>query len=112
MSLLHDETAGVDISEYVTMERSPKQTQIKATSLDGSVYIQNIGEPEIDFVGDIYVDRNGKDAIEAAYTDGDLVRAELKHGTHYGRIVDLKMGNRLPHDWFKATVTLAEEAAP
>lgn len=109
MSLLYDETVGGTISTYVTMERVPKQIQVKTTSLDGSVYIQNIGEPEIDFTGDVYVDRNGKDAIEAAYTGGNLVRADLKHGTHYGRIVDMKMGNRMAHDWFKCTVTIAEE---
>ena len=113
MSLLYDETAGVTISEYVTMEQTPDQTQVISTSLDGSVYIQNIGEPQLYLSGDVYVDRPGKANIETAWTSGNLLRAELKHGTYYGRIAKKpNIGNRLPHDMFKATVTLAEEAAP
>lgn len=112
MSLLHDETAGVDISEYVTMEQAPDQTQVISTSLDGSVYIQNIGEPQLYLSGAVYVDRAGKADIETAWDEGNLIRADLKHGTYYGRITKLSMGNRLPHDMFKATVTLAREAAP
>ena len=109
MSLLYDATIGYAISRYVTMERVPKQIQVKTTSLDGTVYVQNIGEPEYDLSGDVYVDRDGKTALETAYTDGNLVRAELKHGTYYGRIIDIKMGNRLPGDMFRAAVTMAEE---
>lgn len=112
MSLLHDETAGVDISEYVTMEQAPDQTQVISTSLDGSVYIQNIGEPQLYLSGAVYVDRAGKANIETAWNEGNLLRADLKHGTYYGRITKLSIGNRLAHDMFKATVTLAEEAAP
>jgi fermentation-respiration switch protein FrsA (DUF1100 family) len=111
MSFLYDETAGVTISEYVTMEQTPDQVQVISTSLDGSVYIQNIGEPQLYLSGDVYVDRAGKANIETAWEEGNLLRADLKHGTYYGRITKLSIGNRLPHDMFKATVTLAEEAA-
>ena len=110
MSLLYNETAGVTISEYVTMEPDTDQTQVANSSLDGSFYIQNIGEPRPYLSGDVYVDRAGKTLLLTAWASGNLLRAELKHGTYYGRIsTKPKLGNRLPHDWFKATVTIAEE---
>ena len=109
MSLLYDVTTSEVISRLAQMEETVKVTQIKTASLDGTIYIQNIGTPETDLTGDIYVDRDGKAALQSAYSNGDTMRVTLKHGTYYGRIIDIKMSNRLPGDMFRAAVTIAEE---
>jgi hypothetical protein len=112
MSELYDVTTSEVISRLAQMEETVKVTQIKTAALDGTIYIQNIGTPETDLTGDIYVDRDGKAALQSAYSDGDTMRVTLKHGTYYGRIIGCTFGARMAGDYFKATLTLTKEAAP
>ena len=109
MSLLFDETTGTNISKFIQLEVDIGVTQIISKSLDGTTYIQNIGRPDTAYNGTVYVDRLGKSLLEAAQTGCNLLRAEVKHGTYYGRITDLKFSKRMAGDYFQASFTLAKE---
>ena len=109
MSLLYDETTSTIISCHVSGEVSQDVTQIKSQSLDGTVYLQTLGDPETDIIGSAYVNRTGKAALEAARAGCDLLRVELKHGTYRGRLTDLKFSDRMAGDRFTADFTLAKE---
>ncbi|MEG0778416.1 MAG: hypothetical protein RSE64_08755 [Oscillospiraceae bacterium] len=109
MSLLFDVTASLPITKFVQFERKEEPTQIITKSLDGTVYIQSIGEPERSLVGTAYVTRAGRDALYAAQATGNLISVSVCHGTYTGRITALKIGNRMAGDYFEADVTLALE---
>lgn len=111
MSLLYDETTSAAISYHLSLESSSNITQIKTVSLDGTVYLQTIGSPQTDYTGKVYVDRTGKALLEAAYANGDFLRAEVKHGTYRGRLTDLKFSDRMAGDRFTADFTLAKEVS-
>lgn len=111
MALLYDETAGVSISEYVQFEIDEGVNEIVSEALDGTRYIQIVGDAITDYDGTVYVDRSGKQLLEAAYAAGNLLRAEVKHGTYHGRIIGLKFSDRQASDTFKASVTLAKEVS-
>ena len=112
MSMLYDVTTGTCVSRYVRFETQQEVSQIINHSLDGTVYIQNIGKPLKNHTGSVFVNRRGKAALMAAHADGDLMRIEVKHGEYYGRITALKFSERLPCDYFEASITLADEVIP
>ena len=111
MSLLYDETTATVISYHVSGEISQSVTQIKSKSLDGTVYLQTLGDPETDISGTAYVNRAGKASLEAARAGCNLLRAELKHGTYRGRLTELKFSDRMAGDRFTADFTLAKEVS-
>lgn len=109
MALLYDETANVAISKYAQFENDDSINEIVSRAIDGTRYIQIIGSAATDYDGTVYVDRAGKALLETAYTNGNLLRVEVKRGIYRGRIIKLKFGPRQARDTFQATVTLAKE---
>lgn len=111
MAYIKNETTGVCISHFVSLE--VKQEVIRTTQqlLDGSVYIQRIGEPTVSYTVSAYVDRAGKALFQNAEDTAALLEVSVKHGLYYGRISELSFSERLAGDWFKATAILAKEAA-
>ena len=109
MSMLYDVTTSTCVSQYVRFESEQEVSQIVSKSLDGTVYIQTVGEPQKNHTGSVFVTRAEKTALMTAHANGDLMRIEVRHGAYYGRIISLKFGERLPRDYFEATVTLAAE---
>ena len=112
MSMLYDVTTGTCVSRYVRFETEQELSQIVSKSLDGTVYIQTVGEAQKCHSGSVFVTRAEKSLLSAAHASGDLMRIEVRHGTYYGRIISLKIGERLPCDYFEATITLADEVIP
>ena len=110
MAQLYDTQAGVLISRFVQFETDQEVNQIINTSLDGTVFIQSIGAAQKSLIGKVYVTRAQKSLLEAAQENGNLLRADIKHGVYHGRITALKFGNRMAGDYFEAGVTLAREA--
>ena len=109
MSMLYDVTSSTCLSKYVRFETEQEISQIVSRSLDGTAYIQTVGEPQKNYNGSVFVTRAEKNLLLAAHATGDLIRIDVRHGTYYGRITSLKFGERLPCDYFEATVTLAKE---
>lgn len=112
MSQLYDNTAGVEITEYVSVEQDQDVNIVENTALDGSYYQQIIGDPAIFYDVTAYVNRTGKAALQAAEAAGNLLMIGVERGTFYGRIKagGLKFGDRLACDYFKSTIKLAKEA--
>ena len=109
MAYIKNETTGICISHFVSLE--VKQEVIRATQqlLDGSVYIQRIGEPTVSYAVTAYVNRTGKAQLLTAEDTAALLSVSVKHGVYYGRVTDLSFSERMAGDWLKATLTLAKE---
>ena len=109
MTLFYDETTATAISRFAQFEIDQDVTQVINTSLDGTVYIQTVGDPACKYTGTVYVDRLGRLAHLDARANGDLCRVDLPRGSYYGRITALSFGGYMPGGWFAASVTLAKE---
>lgn len=111
MARLYDENAAVEITKFVTLEETVEDTQIENTALDGTYYLQTIGVPVVYYEIVAYVTRVGKMALQTAKSSGNVLTATIDRGAFSGRIAakGLRFGDRLPHDYFKAEITLAKE---
>lgn len=110
MAYISNGTTGVCITHFVSLE--VKQEVIRTTQqlLNGSVYIQRIGEPNVSYPVSAYVDSAGKALLQNAEDTAALLEVSVKHGLYYGRIIELSFSERLAGDWYKATLLLAKEA--
>lgn len=109
-SLLRDTSRNIDISGYASWLRSSTPTMITNTALDGTTYIQLVGEPLVEYKVTAYVNREQKDMLDASAQNCSLMLCRTSKGTVYGRITDkIKYGDRLAGDYFKAELTLTEE---
>lgn len=111
MSLFYDATAGAAISRFVQLEPDQTLNQVISQSLDGTTYIQTIGEPQPILSGTVYVDRSGRNLLLAAQANGNLCRVEQKYGVFYGRIISLSFGPWLAGNNFAASIKIEKEAS-
>ena len=107
-SLINTETSQL-ITRFVSLEESQELIRASQTFLDGSVYIQRIGNPTKYFTVTAFVDRTGKSLLENAEDTTALLLVSVKHGEYQGRITQLNFSQRMACDFFKATITLAKE---
>ncbi len=112
MSEMRNYTAGQFITEFVQLEIQSEPTQVISHALDGTTYIQNIGDPIKTMPGTAYVTREQRALLDAANANGDVIKVTLSRGDFYGRLIALKYGDRMPQNYFKATFTLSKEAIP
>jgi len=110
MALLKNQDTDTSITRFVSLNDKQEVIRTEQRLLDGSVYIQRIGNPMVLYSVTAYVDRMGKTLLQSAEDTAALLEAEVKHGTYHGRITELSFSERMACDWFKATVTLAKEA--
>lgn len=110
MALLKDLTASTNITEYINLEIDQDIVKVENTALDGTYYVQIIGDPVELYMITAYVDRDGKTALQTAEKSGNILQADVKHGTYYGRIKTVKFGNRMAGDYFMASIVLAKVA--
>lgn len=97
------------ITGYVSLETKQEATRVIHKTLDGRQYIQRIGNPSIIYVVTVYITSQGKEQLMQAEDSGQLLKATVKSGTYYGRIIDLKDFEKLPSGHYKTTITLAKE---
>lgn len=109
MTRLINRETNREISKHVSLEPAQKQTSVIQQTLDGMYHIQKIGSPATSYNVTAYVDRDGKTLLMAADSTAALLQVTVSRGTYYGRILELKFGDRLPGDWFRADMTLAGE---
>lgn len=110
MALLKNEDTSTLITRFVSLDDKQELIRTEQQLLNGSMYIQRIGEPMKYYSVIAYVDRAGKVLLQQAEDTTALLKAEVKHGIYYGRITALSFSERMVCDWFKATATLAKEA--
>ena len=63
MTMLYDVTSSTCLSKYVRFETEQEVSQIVSKSLDGTVYIQIVGEPQKNYNGSVFVTRAEKDLL-------------------------------------------------
>jgi hypothetical protein len=108
MALLVNLDTKREISKHVSLEPSQKQNSVIQQTLDGMYHIQKIGSPAVSYDVTVYVDRDGKTLLMGGqYRRNPQVTVSI--GIYFGRFIELKFGDRLPGDWFKADLTLAGE---
>lgn len=109
MALLRNEDTGIDITRFITLEEKQSVIRTEWQTLDGRTYLQRYGIPNATYEIVAYVTYVGKQLLFDAEDTAALLKAECKHGTFYGHIVELKDFSRLAGDWHKTTLTLAPE---
>ena len=109
MALLKNMDSGEHITRHVSLQSSQEVIREVQTLLSGEQYIQRIGDPAVSYDVTAYVNRAGKALLESADDTAALLEVTVRHGVYYGRITKLKINDRLPGDWFEATVTLCKE---
>ncbi len=109
MTLLKNLDTNTEITRYVSLDTSQKQISVIQQTLDGITHIQRIGSPAVSYAVTAYVDWAGKTLLLSAEHTAALLQADVCHGTYYGRITELKFGDRLACDWYKADITLSRE---
>ena len=107
---LRDIDRNTDITPFVTWVRASEPTIITNTALDGTTYIQLVGEPIVEYKVTAYVSRSQREELDASVANGSLMSCVTSRGTARGRInKKISYGDRLPGDYFKAEFTLARE---
>lgn len=109
MSLLKNVDTDKVITRFVSLDDKQDVNRSVNILLSGSEYIQNIGNPTVNYSVVAYVDRNGKALLREAEDKASLLRVVVNHGEYLGRIKELKFGDRLAGDWFEANLLLAKE---
>lgn len=109
MAQLKNAVTGTEISRYVSIEKKQLLQRVVNRTTDGNYHIQIIGAPAINYNAVVYVDRTGLRLLAEAEYSADVLSAEVKHGSYYGRIIAMETGERLAGDRFEVLLTLAGE---
>lgn len=109
MALLRNEDTGTDITRFITLEEKQSVIRTEWQTLDGRTYLQRYGNPTVTYEIVVYVNYAGKQLLFTAEDTAALLKAECKHGTFFGHIIERKDFDRLAGDWFKTTLTLSPE---
>ena len=89
MTGLTDATTGTFITEFVTHIAQPETVKVVSRALDGTTYMQIIGDQSRNISAMVYVDEAGKRLLEAADASGNLLCFESFGVTDYGRMTSL-----------------------
>lgn len=108
--ILRNQTTGEKITEFCWTNTTSDVTQVLTKALDGTVYIQVIGEPSKTIVAECVITTSAKPKLESAHARADLMSVTDEDGhLTYGRITALSFQNKVRGNKQRCTVTLAEE---
>jgi hypothetical protein len=107
---LRDETTGTRLATNVQGETIFEPTMITNTALDGTTYIQIIGDPIITYEIRSYLTRSARNLLENAKSNGDLIAATLAQGTVRGRVLKTEYSDRMAMGQYLVNITLVKEA--
>lgn len=97
----------VALAQVLTFKTGVDQTKIVSKALDGSIYIQTIGDGIRYATVSIIATREEKDLVEAAEADGALVSCVYRDVQYLGYIEDqLDWDDIQPGYWYGATIRL------
>lgn len=109
MADLYNETKSTSITGLVSLHDVQGLNRVENTALDGTYYMQIIGDPRVTYELTAYLKSSTiKTALLDAEADGDLLSVEVARGTFYGRIVSCKV-DKIKSELYKATIVLAKE---
>ena len=103
-------TADVFITEFVQHIANDDPTIINNKALDGTHYIQIIGEPGKTITATVYVDYAGKLLLENAQKSGNLLRFTSFGVTDYGRLTSLSFDHH-GRDHYEVEIVAAGETS-
>jgi len=108
MARLLNRDTNVNITHFVSLQE--KQDVIRAThiTLDGQQYIQRIGSPTIKYELTLNVNEEGKVLLMQAEDAASLLEVQVKNGTYYGRITELKDFKKLAGGYYEVLATLSK----
>lgn len=109
MTQLYDVTLNREITRLVSALTDQSINLITNTALDGTTYIQVIGQPSFKHELEVYVNEAGKKKLEEAEAGCNLLRVSVSIGTLYGRIVKKSIKKMAGGRWYQAIVVLAAE---
>ena len=109
MPEIRNYSTGDIITRFASLTRSAVPRQVVNIALDGTSYIQTIGAPTVSYEVEAYVRPRGRALLEQAWADTAILAVTVRSGLYYGRITELKFGERMAQDWYQANMTLAKE---
>ena len=110
MANLKNVTTNTDITHLVSVYEAQKVNRVENWALDGTYYLQLVGEPNTQYIVTAYLRGDEYTDILSAESNGDILCATVTSGTYYGRISSLAISKLAPRDLYKATIALAKEA--
>lgn len=97
----------VALAQILTFKTGTEQTKIVSKALDGSTYIQTIGDGTRYANVSIIATREETDLVEAAEADGALVSCVYRDVQYFGYIEDPPDWEAVqPGYWYRATIKL------
>lgn len=110
MALLKNTETDQSITRFISLEQKQEAVHVIQKTLDGTHYIQRIGDPAVTYNVTAFVTEQGKALLESAADLGTLLCAQVSNGEYFGRIIKLQEFERLATGLYKATLTLAKES--
>ncbi len=96
-----------EITQYVSLMEKQEVIRAIHNTLDGNQYIQRIGTPIISYELALYVNEQGKRLLMQAEDKASLLEVQVKSGTYFGRITELKFFKKLPAGYYEVSATLS-----
>lgn len=97
-----------EISTMFIFEQEQSVNKVENVALDGTYYLQIIGDPAVTYNITAWVTLAGKTALQTAEALGNTISATNSSGTYRGRITSLQF-EWVGMDYYKATIVLAKE---
>jgi len=107
MAKLINRDTNEEITSYVSLMERQEVIRAIHNTLDGNQYIQRIGTPIISYELTLYVDESGKRLLMQAEDLASLLEVQVKNGTYFGRIMELKDFKKLPAEYYEVSATLS-----
>ena len=110
MAQLKNKDTNGEITRFVSLQEKQDVIRTIHITLDGQQYIQRFGSPTISYELTLYVNEEGKILLMQAEDAASLLEVQVKNGTYYGRITELKDFKKLAGGYYEVSTTLSKVA--
>ena len=110
MALFINRDTNEEITRFVSLLEKQDVIRTIHNTLDGQQYIQRIGSPTIKYELTLNVNEEGKILLMQAEDAASLLEVQVKNGTYYGRITELKDFKKLAGGYYEVSTTLSKVA--
>lgn len=109
LMIFKDENYGETISYLGHYEHDQELNKIVSHALDGSTYIQTVGEPSGKIAATIIYDAENETLLKRAEANTSLVSLKTRDKTIYGRIINMELSHKWANGKYSANLIIAEE---
>ena len=100
----------VVLGQVLSFVKGLEQVKVTSKALDGTVYIQTVGDPTRTAKVSVFSSREEKDLLDAAEATGALIQVTYRGVTYYGYIESRLQWQAVhPGKWYNADMSLIIE---